>query len=99
MPSHRTIVRRIQRQRVLVHIPNLLSTSVLNVPEDVKTTNRGKYFYTNDSGEEDPNRFIFLQHHEAMRQKTSIAAEGWHHAIEGSSGHVDTTSFKFDDLL
>ena len=57
-PNQRTMVRRIQRRRVVAHIPNPLSTSVLNVPDDLKTTIRGEPFYAIDSGKEDPNRFI-----------------------------------------
>ena len=52
------MVRRIQRKRVVAHIPNPLSTSVLNVPDDLKTTIRGEPFYAFDSGKEDHNRFI-----------------------------------------
>ena len=58
MPSHRTIVRRIQHKRVIAQIPNPLSSSVLNVPDDMKTTIRGEPFYAFDNGKEDPNRFI-----------------------------------------
>ena len=50
MPSQRTMVRRIQRRRVVPHIPNPLSTSVLNVPDDLRTTIRGEPFYAFDSG-------------------------------------------------
>ena len=60
MPTQRTLVRRIQRRRVVAHIPNPFSTSVLNVPYNLKTTNRGEPFYAFDSGKEDPNRFIIL---------------------------------------
>ena len=60
MPNQRTMVRRIQRRRVVAHIPNPLSTSVLNVPDDLKTTFRGEHFYASDSGKEDPNRFIIF---------------------------------------
>ena len=57
MPNQRTMVRRIQRRRVVADIPNPLSTSVLNVLDDLKTTIRGQPFYAFDSGKEDPNRF------------------------------------------
>ena len=60
MPHQRTMVRRIQRRRVVAHIPNPLSTSVLNVPDDLRTTIRGEPFYAFDSGKEDPNRFIIF---------------------------------------
>ena len=60
MPNQRTMVRRIQRRRVVAHIPNPLSTSVLNVPDDLKTTIRGEPFYAFDSGKENPNRFIIF---------------------------------------
>ena len=60
MPNQRTMVRRIQRIRVVAHIPIPLSISVLNVPDNLKTTIRGKPFYAFDSGKEDPNRFIIL---------------------------------------
>ena len=53
MPCQRTIVRRIQRKGVVAHIPNPLSTSVLNVPDDLITTIRGEPFYAFDSGKED----------------------------------------------
>ena len=59
MPNQRTMVRRIQRRRVVAHIPNPLSTSVLNVP-DLRTTIRREPFYALDSGKEDPNRFIIF---------------------------------------
>ena len=52
------MVRRIQRKRVVAHIPNPLSTSALNVPDDLKTTIRGEPFYAFNSGKEDHNRFI-----------------------------------------
>ena len=58
MPNQRTMVRRIQRKRVVAHIPNPLSTSVLNVPDYLRTKIRGEPFYAFDSGKEDPNRFI-----------------------------------------
>ena len=60
IPNQRTMVRRIQRRRVVTHIPNPLSTSVFNVPDDLKTTFRGKPFYAFDSDKEDPNRFIIF---------------------------------------
>ena len=60
MPNQRTMVRRIQRRRVVAHIPNPLSTSVLNVPDDLRTTIRGEPFYAFDRGKEDPNRFIIF---------------------------------------
>ena len=60
MPIQRTMVRRIQRRRVVAHIPNPLSTSVLKVPDDLKTPIRGEPFYAFDSCKEDPNRFIIL---------------------------------------
>ena len=60
MPNQRTMVSRIQRRRVIAHIPNPLSTSVLNVPDHLKTTIRGEPFYAFDSGKEDPNRFIIF---------------------------------------
>ena len=59
MPSQRTMVRRIQRKRVVAHIPNPLSTSLLNVPDDLKTT-IGEPFYAFDRGKEDPNPFIIF---------------------------------------
>ena len=58
--NQRTMVRRIQRRRVAAHIPNPLSTSVLNVPDDLKTTIRGEPFYAFDSGKESPNLFIIF---------------------------------------
>ena len=58
LPNQRTMLRRIQRRRVVAHIPNPLSTSVLNVPDDLRTTIRGEPFYAFDSGKEDPNRII-----------------------------------------
>ena len=60
MRNQRTMVRRIQRRRVVAHIPNPLSTSVLNVPDDLRTTIRGEPFYAFDSGKEDPNLFIIF---------------------------------------
>ena len=60
LPNQRTMVRRIQRRRVVTHISNPLSTSVLNVPDDLRTTIRGEPFYAFDSGKEDPNRFIIF---------------------------------------
>ena len=57
MPNQRTMVRRVQRRRVVAHIPNPLSTSVLNVPYDLKTTIRGEPFCAFDSGKEDPHWF------------------------------------------
>ena len=60
MPSQRAMVRRIQRKRVFSHIPNPLRTSVLNVPDDLETTNRRETFYEFDSGKKDPNRFIIF---------------------------------------
>ena len=56
--SQRTMVRRIQRKRVVAFIPNPLSTSILNIPDDLQTKTRGKPFYALDSGKEDPKRFI-----------------------------------------
>ena len=59
MPSQRTLVRRIQRQRVVAHSPNSSSTSVAsNIPDVLKTTIREETFYAVDSGEEEPNLFI-----------------------------------------
>ena len=60
MPNQRTMVRRIQRRKVVAHIPNPLSTSVLNIPDDLRTTIRRKPFYAFDSGKEDRNRFIIF---------------------------------------
>ena len=60
MPNQRTMVRRIQRIRVVAHIPLPLSISVLNVPDDLKTTVRGGPFYAFDSGKENLNRFIIF---------------------------------------
>ena len=60
MPNQRTMVRRIQRRRVVAHIPNPLSTSVLNVPDDLRTTIRGEPFYAFHSGKEDPKEFIIF---------------------------------------
>ena len=48
LPSQRTILRRIRRKRSVAHIPNPLSTSFLNVPDDLKTINRGEPFYAFD---------------------------------------------------
>ena len=59
IPNQRTMVRRIQCRRVVAHISNPMSTFVLNVPDDFKTTIRGEPFYAFDSGKDDPHRFIF----------------------------------------
>ena len=61
MPNQRTMVRRIQRRRVVAHIPNPLSTSDLHVPDDLRTTIRGEAFYAVDSGKEDPIDLLLLQ--------------------------------------
>ena len=52
MPSQKTMVRRIQRRRVVAHIPIPMITSVLNVLDDLKNTFRGEHFYALDSGKE-----------------------------------------------
>ena len=61
MASHRRMVRRIQREKVVAHIHNLLSTTVLNIPAELKATIGGEAFYTFDSGKKDPNRFIIFR--------------------------------------
>ena len=61
MPNQRTMMRRIQCRRVVAHIPKPLSTSVLNVPGDLKTTIRGEPSYAFDSGKKDPIDLLFLQ--------------------------------------
>ena len=61
MPKQTPLVRRFQRKRVVAHIRIPLSTSVLNVPDDLKTTIRGQPFYVFDSGEEDPQHVIIFR--------------------------------------
>ena len=60
MSSQRTMVRRIQRKRVVAFIPNLLSASILNVPNYLKTTIKGEPFYAFGSGKQNPKRSIIF---------------------------------------
>ena len=69
MPSQRTMERRIQRKSVVAHIPNPLSTSVLNVPDALKNTIKGEPFYGYDSGKEDPNRFFYFYNNAKFAEK------------------------------
>ena len=55
MPSKRTMVRHIQRKRVFLHIPKSLSTFILSVRDDLKTTIRAESIYAFESDKEDPN--------------------------------------------
>ena len=57
MPNQ--MVRRIQRRRIVAHIPNPLSTSVLNVPDDLRTTIRGEPFYALIAAKKTPIDLIF----------------------------------------
>ena len=54
------MMRRIELETVIARIPNPMSTSFLNIPRDVTTTNRAGPFYPFDIGNEDLNRFTFL---------------------------------------
>ena len=61
MPNQKTMVRRIQRKRVVAHIFNPLSTSVLNVPDDLKTTIRGETSLLLTVEKKIPIDFLLLQ--------------------------------------
>ena len=63
MPNQRTMVRRIQRSRVVAHISNPMSTFVLKVPDDLKTTITVEPFYAFDSGKKTPIDLLVLQQH------------------------------------
>ena len=54
------MVSRIQPEAVVAHIPNPFSISILNVPDELKTTIRGEPFYAFDSDKEFHNRFIIF---------------------------------------
>ena len=61
MPSQRTIVRRIQSRSVVAPIFSPLNTSILIIPNNLKTTIRGERFNAFDSGRENANRFIIFR--------------------------------------
>ena len=58
----KTMVRRIQRGTVVAHILNPLSNSSLKIPNDMKTTFRGKHFYSFDSGKQGRNLVLLIKH-------------------------------------
>ena len=61
MSSQRSMVHRIQRNRIVAHIPNPLRTSGLNIPDDFKRTFRGEPMYAFDSGKENTNGFTIFK--------------------------------------
>ena len=56
--SKKTRERRSHCARVVMLIPNPLSTSIFNTPSDSKTTVRGEPFGSFDSGKEEPCAFF-----------------------------------------
>ena len=64
LPSYSSVQRMIQRKRKYdnVPIPNPATLREINVPEELRRTLRDDIVLTHDSGPDDPDRFLSLQH-------------------------------------